>query len=41
MRNKKFLGYWDSVWEFLEDFLGAIGLFVLLFCGLWLSYIFG
>ena len=30
MPNKKFLTYWDSVWEFLEDLLGCIALFALI-----------
>lgn len=41
MANRKFLGLWDSVWHFIDDAVGAVCLFGLLWVGLWASHIFG
>lgn len=41
MADRPFLVYWDSVWQFLDDLVGAVSLFALLWVGLWASHIFG
>jgi hypothetical protein len=41
MANKKFLVLWDSVWEFIDDVLGVIFLFLLIPALLFLGHGFG
>jgi len=41
MADRKFMGLWDSVWQFIGELLGAVSLFVILGAGLWAAHIFG
>ena len=41
MSRKPFLFYWDSLWQFLDDALGVICLFALLYFGLFAAMVFG
>jgi hypothetical protein len=40
MSNKKFLTYWDSVWQFLEDLLGCIAVFAMIPLGMLFALVF-